>query len=236
MPVKVELEGVSYSEGTEMLLRGVDLTVEPGETVTVCGRSGCGKSTFLEIAAGLKRPLHGRVLWNGDDITILSRKDLFAARHGIGYVFQQHALIANYSIFENIALPLRVQSELPEHEIRIRVNTIMEEVALFNVDSCFPEALSVGQLKSATLARALVTDPELLFLDEPLSGLDPQTAAGIKAVLAEQQRIKRRTIITAGHDMEMWAGGPSRILFLEGGNLVSFEEYQEQLKSAGVTV
>lgn len=236
MPVKLKIEEVTYSEGREMLLRGIDLTVEEGETVIICGRSGCGKSTFLEIIAGLKRPMHGRVLWDGTDITVLSRKDLLAARNRIGYLFQQHALIANYSIFENIALPLRVRSELPENEIRERVHAIMEEVALFNVDAAFPEALSVGQLKSATLARALVIDPEILFLDEPLSGLDPQTAAGIKSVLSEQQRAKRRTIVTAGHEMELWADGPSRTLFLEGGKLVSLAEYRKQLKDAGVTV
>jgi ABC-type transporter Mla maintaining outer membrane lipid asymmetry ATPase subunit MlaF len=236
MPVRLNVEEVTFGEGREMLLRRIDLAVEPGETVIICGRSGCGKSTFLEIIAGLKRPLHGKVLWDDTDITSLSRKELLAARHRIGYVFQRHALIANYSVFENIALPLRVQSEYSGNEIRDRVHTILEEVALFNVDLSFPEALSVGQLKSASIARALVVDPEILFLDEPLSGLDPQTAAGIKSVLAEQQREKRRTIVTAGHEMELWTDGPGRTLFLEGGKLVSLTEYRERLRSAGVTI
>ena len=152
MPVELSLRRVVYTSGIQLLLRGVTFTAWPGETLLICGRSGCGKSTLLELAAGLKRPDRGQIFWDGIDIARYSREELLIERRRIGYMFQQHALIANYSIFDNIALPLRVRGTMQEREIRSRVSSLMEETALFNVDHCFPEALSAGQLKSATLA------------------------------------------------------------------------------------
>ncbi|MBN1576744.1 MAG: ATP-binding cassette domain-containing protein [Chitinispirillaceae bacterium] len=224
MPVKLEIDGIFWSAGVFPLLRGISLTVERGEIMVIGGRSGCGKSILLEICAGLKRPERGRIVWDDIDIATMSRNELLTARQRIGYVFQQYALIANYSIFENIALPLRSRGDLAEKEIDVRVHTVMEEVALFNVEKHFPESLSNGQLRAAALARALVTDPEMLFLDEPVSGLDPQTASGIRAVLHARQRRRERTIVTICHDLYLWASRPHRVAVLEGGKLVEPEE------------
>lgn len=220
MPVKLALKGVTYTPGRFPLLRGIDLVVENGGIVVIGGRSGCGKSTLLEICAGLKRPNRGSVSWDGVDIGAMSRSDLLSARQRIGYVFQQHALIANYSIFDNIALPLRSKGTFSEREINTRVREVMEEVALFHVDRSFPEALSLGQLRSASIARALVADPDMLFLDEPISGQDPRTAAGIRGVLMNQERLRRRTIVTVSHDPDLWAPLEYRIVTLEDGKLV----------------
>ncbi|MBN1309124.1 MAG: ATP-binding cassette domain-containing protein, partial [Chitinispirillaceae bacterium] len=154
----------------------------------------------------------------------MSRRELLFARQRIGYVFQQYALIANYSVFDNIALPLRSRGDMTEKAIGARVRAAMEEVALFNVERLFPESLSNGKLRSAALARALVTDPEMLFLDEPVSGVDPQTASGIKAVLRARQRRCGRTVVTISHDPQVWAPLPCRVAALEGGKLVGPEE------------
>lgn len=220
MPAELTLEGVFYKPGTFPLLRGIDLTVERGSIVVVSGRSGCGKSSLLEICAGLKRPDRGRVLWDGTPIASLSREALLAERLRIGFVFQQHALISNYSIFENIALPLRTKGTATEREIEIRVRQIMEEVALFDVDREFPESLSVGQLRSASIARALVTDPDLLLLDEPVSGQDPRTAEGIRRVLVRHQQQRARTIVMISHDPDLWVPFAVRTLQLENGKLM----------------
>ena len=224
MPVRFEAEHLHWSSRGFPLLRGVSFVVEAGEILVIGGRSGSGRSTLLEIAAGLKRPLSGRVLWDDVDIAAMSRKELLAARERIGFLFQRHALIANYSIFENIALPLRIRGTLTEREVGLRVHAVMEEVALFDVERLFPESLSNGQLRSAALARALSTDPEMLFLDEPLSGIDPQTASGIRAVLADGQRRKPRTVITVSHDVNLWTPLHSRITVLSDGKLVAMHD------------
>ncbi len=235
MPVKLELEGVTWRTGGFPLLRDVCLTVDPGSIVVIGGRSGCGKSTLLEICAGLKRPLDGRVLWDGCDIATMSHRELLAIRQRIGYVFQQYALIANYSVFENIALPLRIRGDLSENSIDMSVHAVMEEVALFNVEKLFPESLSKGQLRSAALARALVADPDMLFLDEPVSGIDPQTVSGITAILHAQQQRRRRTVIMISHDWHLWAPQPYRVVVLEGGKLAAAEEKRAEIPAEEVT-
>jgi ABC-type transporter Mla maintaining outer membrane lipid asymmetry ATPase subunit MlaF len=223
MPVRLEVDAVCWSAGGFPLLRGVSFTAEPGDILMIGGRSGSGRSTLLEICAGLKQPLSGRILWDAVDIATMSRTALLAAREHIGFLFQRHALIANYSIYENIALPLRTQGSRTEREVDLRVRAVMEEVALFGVERMFPERLSTGQLRSAALARALATDPDILFLDEPLCGLDPQTAAGIRSVLVDEQRRKRRTVIAVGHDPGVWSPLAVREMILEDGRLRSPE-------------
>jgi ABC-type transporter Mla maintaining outer membrane lipid asymmetry ATPase subunit MlaF len=224
MPVRLEAEHLHWSSRGFPLLRGVSFAVEPGEILVIGGRSGSGRSILLEIGAGLKQPLSGRVLWDDVDIAAMSRKELLFARERIGFLFQQHALIANYSIFDNIALPLRIRGSLTEREVDLRVRAVMEEVALFGVERLFPESLSNGQLKSAALARALSTDPEMLFLDEPLSGIDPQTASGIRAVLADGQQRKPRTVVTVSHDINLWAPLSCRVMMLSDGKLLAAHE------------
>ena len=235
MPVSVRAEAIHWSGGGAFpLLRGVSFTVERGEILVIGGRSGSGRSTLLEICAGLVQPVGGYVMWDGVRLESMTRKKLLAARERIGFLFQQHALIANYSIFDNIALPLRTQGALSEREVDMRVRSVMEEVALFGVERLFPESLSSGQLKSASLARALATDPEMLFLDEPLSGIDPQTAAGIRSVLISEQRGKPRTIITISHEIDMWAPLNYRILQMEDGMLVAPGDANLSMREAEV--
>ena len=204
MHAELTVRDVFYSPGRFPLLRGINLTVEAGVIILISGRSGSGKSSLLEICAGLKRPDRGTIFWGTTDIARLSREELLVARQRIGYVFQQHALIANYSVFENIALPLRSKGTFSEYEIGVRVRTVMEEVALFGVEHHFPESLSGGQLRSASIARALVTDPDILFVDEPAGGQDPDGVAGIRGVLIDQQRRRRKTIVSVSHDPDLW--------------------------------
>lgn len=230
MPGSIALEGVTIATRSFPLLRGVTFTIEANSAVIVGGRSGCGKSTFLELLAGLRTPDRGRILWDGADITQLSRKELLAARQKIGYMFQQHALIANYSVFDNIALPLRTGGGCAEREVVQKVRAIMEEVALFDVDALFPEALSAGQQKRAALARALVTGPELLLLDEPISGIDAQTAEGVQSIITHMQVEHTRTVVIVSHNTAGWEMLKAAMIHIDGGKLVMQHELSGQTR------
>lgn len=217
MPVEIELKKVCFMSDKFPLLREISFIVRKGEVLVISGRSGHGKSTILELCAGLKNPTSGNVLWDGHDLAEFSRKQLLKERQSIGYMFQVHALISNYSVFENIALPLRARSEFSEKQINRRVRNMMDELNLFSIDSLFPEALSIGQLKTVALARALINDPNVLLLDEPLSGVDPSTAQGMMNVLYEKNRSRPMCVIMVSHNTNVWDGFSPVKRVLESG-------------------
>ncbi len=188
-------ENLSFSYGDIRLFQDIGFSLGAGEIVSIAGRSGCGKSTLLEICAGLRQPGAGTVYWNGINSSEFTKQGLVMARQRIGYVFQKHALIHNFTVFDNIALPVRYHRDLPERDVRTLVQKCMEELGLFNVDKKFPNELSAGQSRCAAIARAIVMDPSLLFLDEPTAGVDPLTAEGITNVLQSLLTAKQMAIV-----------------------------------------
>lgn len=204
MSYKLELRNVSFKHKDETVLNGVNLKVEHGAVVTFGGSSGGGKSALLEICAGLLKPFGGNVLWDGGDICGWSKYELYNRRKTIGYMFQSGALISNHSVFDNIALPLRCGSGLKEAVIKSRVALMMEKLSICGIEKAFPEALSAAQLKRAALARALINEPELLLLDEPLSGMDPLAAQNIIDVLYNEWQNKKMCVIMASHSLSAW--------------------------------
>lgn len=223
MQDKIELENVSHWYSAIPVLRKVSLSIQKGEIVLVGGRSGSGKSTFLEICAGLITPGTGKVFWDRVLLNSFSRKEILKVRMQMGYVFQINALISNHSVYDNIALPLRNRGGMSEKEVRKKVNIQMEELGLFNVDKLFPEALSLGQIKAVALARALIIEPELLIIDELFSGLDTQVKNGMINVLNEHRKRRSITIIMTGHDMNVWNTAPVRTMILDSGKLLVCE-------------
>ena len=127
MPSQIQLDNISYSFDTIELLSNVNLTVPSGQVVILMGRSGSGKSTLLEVGAGLIEPSSGSVLWDGRDIHDFSRSEIDAERRKIGFVFQQHALISNMTVFDNIALPLRYHSTMPDKALRVMVQQHLDK-------------------------------------------------------------------------------------------------------------
>lgn len=226
MSFRLELRKLSYWHGENTILDSVDLTVPPEGVAIVGGRSGCGKSTLLEICAGLVRPSGGVVLWDDDDITGMSRYELFGRRKSMGYVFQGHALISNHSAFDNIALPLKCGlADLSSEIIEQRVRVLMGELGIDRgIEKRFPEALSAAQLKCVAVARALVTSPEFLILDEPFSGVDPVTANMIAGVLHKRWKSGGMSILMASHSFGAWPEHGARRFMLNGGRLESADE------------
>jgi iron(III) transport system ATP-binding protein len=189
-------EGISHAYGSQPVLENLNVEIRSGELFTLLGPSGCGKTTLLRIAAGFVRPRAGRVRFDADDVT-----DVPPYRRNIGMVFQDYALFPDRSIFENVAYGLRAR-RLAEGETRKRVDAILEKFGLAPMSSRSPATLSGGQRQRVAMARALVIEPRLLLLDEPLSALDAKLRVEFRGMIQQIQRDYRITTIFVTHDQE----------------------------------
>ena len=219
MPFSLNLVDVGYAWGGETQFSHVNIGVGGGDILIITGRSGSGKSTLLEIAAGLRKTPTGIVRWNGRSLASYSRAELRAQRQHMGYVFQPHALISNFTVIDNVALPLRYHSRIDAAKIQSRVESHLELFGIASIARKRPEELSVGQARLASIARAFVMNPEVVFLDEPLSGLDPQTARVITDILRRMAAYHDVTLVIVSHEAEFIRGMDCAVAFLENGSI-----------------
>ncbi|WP_240509034.1 ABC transporter ATP-binding protein [Streptomyces agglomeratus] len=199
-------------------LRGVDLSVYPGELVAVMGPSGSGKSTLLTIAGGLDSPTSGRVVVEGTDITTVSRKELAALRRrSIGYVFQDYNLIPALTAAENVALPRELDG-ISARKARVSAVAALEEMGLGQLADRFPDEMSGGQQQRVAIARALVGDRRLVLADEPTGALDSETGESVLALLrARCDAGAAGILVTHEPRFAAWA---DRVVFLRDGSVV----------------
>lgn len=206
--------------GARAVLDGLDLEVRRGETLVVMGPSGTGKSVTLRHAIGLLKPDSGLVEVEGHDMARIAREDLATLRRRMGYLFQEGALINWMSVGDNVALPLRESTDLPEEEIRARVLGKLELVHLDDVWDKLPSEISGGMKKRVGLARALITDPEIVLYDEPNSGLDPEISMSINLLIRELAETLDITSIVVTHLVSCVRTVADRVVMLEKGRKV----------------
>jgi D-methionine transport system ATP-binding protein len=209
------LEGVTVRYGATTALRDIDLTIERGEILGVVGESGAGKSTMLNLLDAVEHPTSGRVLIGGVDPEPLGERGRRLLRHRIGMIFQSFNLLANRTVRQNIALPLKLQAK----KDAALVDSLLAYVGLTARGDAFPARLSGGQRQRVAIARALVTRPELLLCDEPTSALDNRTAADILDLLARTRRDFGTTIVLVTHELPAVAAVCDRAAVLERGVL-----------------
>lgn len=199
----VRFEGVRKAFGEQAVLRGLDLELPRGATLTVMGASGSGKTVLLRLTAGLIKPDRGRVWVLGVETPPLREEAMLPLRRRMGFVFQGAALFDSLTAYENVAYPLREHARLPEAAVAERVHGMLELVGLRNVDDKLPADLSGGMKKRVGIARALVLEPELVLYDEPTAGLDP-TNARLITELVERLKTKggSETSMIVTHDVE----------------------------------
>ncbi|KOU94890.1 ABC transporter ATP-binding protein [Streptomyces sp. MMS21 TC-5] len=199
-------------------LRGIDLSVHPGELVAVMGPSGSGKSTLLTLAGGLDTPSSGRVLVEGTDITAASRKQLAALRRrSIGYVFQDYNLIPALTAAENVALPRELDGT-SARKARSSALAALEEMGLGALADRFPDEMSGGQQQRVAIARALVGDRRLVLADEPTGALDSETGESVLALLRSRCDAGAAGILVT-HEPR-FAAWADRVVFLRDGSVV----------------
>ncbi len=205
-----------YPNGREALA-GVTLEIAAGEMVVLTGRSGAGKSTLLKLIALLERPTRGRAIVNGVNISDLPAKRIPVFRRSVGMVFQDHKLLPNNDVFDNVALPL-VVTDTSLREIDKRVRAALDQVGLLGKERQLPEELSVGEQQRVGIARAIVGRPPLLIADEPTGNLDPELAVEMMALFRRLNSVGV-TVLLATHDLHLVRESGLREVVLEGGTV-----------------
>ncbi|MBZ0112653.1 MAG: ABC transporter ATP-binding protein [Thermoanaerobaculia bacterium] len=217
MSALFEIRGLRKSYGDQVILDGLDFDIERGESLVILGRSGTGKSVTLRQLNGLEKPTAGTIIFEGDDITVLSERELYPVRHRVAMLFQSGALFDSMNVFENIAFPMRQHSDFEEEEIRQRVATKLEMVELPGIEETLPSELSGGMRKRVALARSLALDPEVILFDEPTTGLDPMTSDSIGHLILNARRQLGTTAVVVTHDLMLTRTVATRIAFLYDG-------------------
>ncbi len=214
-PAQIAVEQVSVTFGSQHVLRGIDLTIQKGQTVVVIGESGCGKTVLLKLIIGLLAPTVGRVTFDGRELIKLGEKDLVQQRLRFGFLFQNAAMFDSLTVQENVAFGLHTQRRRPEQEIQEIVRQRLLEVGLNPkiVLHKKPAELSGGMRKRVGLARALALDPEVMLYDEPTTGLDPIMTDVINELI-QQTRLRRPgvTSVVVTHDMKTVTKVADRII------------------------
>ncbi|WP_444999411.1 ABC transporter ATP-binding protein [Halomonas mongoliensis] len=198
----VVVENLHFSRGDKEIFRGVDLTIPRGRITAIMGPSGTGKTTLLKLIGGQLVPDAGRVLIDGEDVHRQSRRALFTMRRRMGMLFQSGALFTDLSVFENVAFPLRVHTDLPEAMIRDLVLMKLEAVGLRGARDLMPSELSGGMARRVALARAMALDPELILYDEPFVGQDPISMGVLVQLIKRLNEALGLTSIVVSHDIK----------------------------------
>jgi len=185
--------------GSRDALSGVDLTIEPGEMVFLTGHSGAGKSTLLKLIGLLERPTRGQVLINGRNTTGITRRQIPAFRRQIGMVFQDHKLLNDRSVFDNVALPLIIAG-MPRADVGKRARAALDQVGLLEAEGALPPTLSTGEQQRVGIARAVVSKPQVLIADEPTGNLDPQLSLEVMQLFGRFREVGV-TVVIASHDL-----------------------------------
>lgn len=219
-PEILRIDAVAKTFNGHPILDGVELGLGGGQTLTILGGSGAGKSTLLRLVAGLAKPDAGRIVLFGQDSVPLRERELLPLRRRMGVVFQGGALFDSLSVFENVAMPLRLHTHTGDREIGARVAELLEQVGLAGIEDHYPAELSGGMQKRVAVARALALRPELVLFDEPTAGLDPASARLICELIGTLRRDLCETAVVVTHDLACAFMVSDWIALLHAGRIV----------------
>ena len=197
----VELKGVTFQRGARKIFNNVDIFIPRGKVTGIMGPSGCGKTTLLRLIAAQLKPSQGEVWVDGKNLPTLSRAELVDMRKQMGVLFQSGALFTDLDVFENVAFPLRVHTELPEEMIRDIVLLKLQAVGLRGAIDLMPDELSGGMKRRVALARAIALDPQILMYDEPFVGQDPIAMGVLVRLIRLLNDALGITSIVVSHDL-----------------------------------
>lgn len=215
----IELQNVSkHYPGNRIALSSLNLAMEQGEMAFLTGASGAGKSTLLKLIAAIERPTRGQVLIDRRNISRVSKRRIPALRRGMGIVFQDHHLLYDRNVFDNVSLPLQIAG-YAQADIKRRVRAALDKVSLLDKELVMPITLSGGEQQRVGIARAVVNKPVILLADEPTGNLDPELSAEIMRLFADFNQVGV-TVLVASHDLDLITRMDKRIIRLQNGRCV----------------
>ena len=230
-PALIELREVTVISGGYNALAEASASFPEGRSTVIMGPSGCGKSTLLKVAAGLIPPDAGKVLFRGQDMFLLHEREMRLLRSTNGFVFQDGALWENKSLFENLALPLQISHpEISAADIGKRVIRALQRAGLEDSAGQRPAALSGGEKKMASFLRALMTEPTLVFLDEPTLSVDFTMMESVTQMIRDR-KARGATIIAVTHDAQLTATLADRLVVMDTGRVIASGEFAEVRKT-----
>ena len=219
----IKIINVTKKFGAKVALNNINLEIADGETLAIIGGSGSGKSTLLRLMIGLIQPTSGEIWIGNDEISRLDEKEMMRVRLRMGMVFQYSALFDSMTVGENVAFGLVEHTNFSRDKIQEIVREKLRQVGLEGVENRMPSELSGGMKKRVSLARAIAFGPEIIFYDEPSSGLDPVTTNTIDELIIETQRALNVTSIVVTHDMVSACRIANRIAMVYNGDLIAVD-------------
>jgi phospholipid/cholesterol/gamma-HCH transport system ATP-binding protein len=225
--ILIRIRGLHTALGGKTIFDGVDLDIPRGSVTAIMGPSGTGKTTLMRHITGQLAPDAGTIEVAGVNVRRVDRAGLFALREKIGYLFQNSALLTDFSVFENVAFPLRQQLKLPEELVRNIVLTKLQAVGLRGAADLMPSELSGGMMRRVALARAIVRDPMLIVYDEPFVGLDPIALNQILKLIRTLNETLGITSILVAHELAAVSRVADHIHLLAGGRIAAYGTPEE---------
>jgi phospholipid/cholesterol/gamma-HCH transport system ATP-binding protein len=216
----IEVRDLHFQRGNRAIFDGIDIDIARGKITAIMGPSGTGKTTLLRLIGGQLRPDRGTIHLEGNNIPRLNRTDLFAVRRKMGMLFQSGALFTDLNVYENVAFPLRVHTQLTEDMIRDLVLIKLQAVGLRGARDLMPSELSGGMARRAALARAIVLDPQLIMYDEPFVGQDPISMGMLVQLIRLLNDALGLTSIIVSHDVHETASIADYIYVIADGKVV----------------
>ncbi|MDY6827761.1 MAG: ATP-binding cassette domain-containing protein [Pseudomonadota bacterium] len=223
----VKVRGLHFRRGERRIFDGIDCDIARGKITAIMGPSGCGKTTLLRMITAQLRPASGTVHFDGIDLPRLRRRQLFSARRRMGMLFQSGALFTDLSVYENVAFPLRVHTDLPEDMVRDLVLMKLHAVGLRGAHQLMPSELSGGMARRAALARAIVLDPELMLYDEPFAGQDPISMGVLVQLIKRLNDALGITSVIVSHDVHETLGIADYVYVIADGQVIGQGAPQE---------
>jgi phospholipid/cholesterol/gamma-HCH transport system ATP-binding protein len=220
-PILVRIRGLTTVLNGKVIFDALDMDIPRGRITAIMGPSGTGKTTLLKHITGQMRADAGEIRVNGEDVSGLTREQLYKLREGIGYLFQNSALLTDFDVFENVAFPLRQHTRLPEVLIRNLVLLKLQAVGLRGAARLMPNELSGGMARRVALARAIVFDPMLILYDEPFVGLDPVALNQVLKLIRTLNETLGITSVLVAHEIEAVKRIADHVLLIANGKVVA---------------
>ncbi len=229
----ITLENVSFKNDNYTVLENVNVEIEIDRFTAVIGKSGAGKSTLIKIMAGLVEPTAGNVKIYGVDMTDYDSPQVNRIKKKIGFSFQDSALLSNLSIRENLALPLKYYfKNMTEKRMTERIEELLDKVSLLDSQFLRPAQLSFGEQKLASIIRSMTTNPEILFLDEPLTSIDATLSKKVLALIKDYSKNEWTTVIIVTHSPELIINEAKKIIVIED-KVIKLETTPKELLAGG---